>query len=329
MAVTLALLTAAALPACGGARDALTIYSGRGGDLVGPLLERFNEETGIPIDVRYGDSAELALLIAEEGDQTPADVFFSQSPGAVGFLAEAGRLARLPEDTLAAVDPRFGNADGLWVGLSGRQRVLVYNTAMVDEAALPDSVFDVAEGPLAGEVAVAPTNGSFQDFVTAMRQLEGDDAAAAWLGDLAAAGAPSYPNNNAIVEAVSRGEVTMGLVNHYYGYRFLEEDPALPIANHLFPGDDVGSLLIPATISVLEGTGKADEAAELVDFLLAEAAQRYFAEETFEYPLAAGVGASEELPPLETLDVFPYDFDSLGGGLEATIRLIGDSGLGQ
>ena len=278
--------------------------------------------------MRYGDSPELALLIDEEGEQTPADVFYSQSPGD-GRLP--GRSAtgwrRLPDDVLDRVDPRFENADGLWVGLSGRQRVLVYNTELLSEADLPTAVAQVTEEPWAGDVAVAPSNASFEDFITAMRQLQGDDAARAFLESLVEAGAPTYPNNNAIVEAVSRGEVPMGLVNHYYGYRFLAEDPELPIANHLFPGDDLGSLLIPATVSVLEGTDHLDDATRLVAFLLEEEAQEFFAEETFEYPLAAGVEASADIPPLETLEVFPYDFDALGGGLEGTIALIRESGL--
>jgi iron(III) transport system substrate-binding protein len=312
--------------ACGEDRDALTIYSGRTENLVGPLLEQFHEETGIPIDVKYGDSAELALLLAEEGERSPADVFLSQSPGATGFLAEQDLLTVIDQGALDLVDARFRHSGGRWLGVSGRQRVLVYNAELVDEAELPDSVFDLTEQPWAGEVAVAPENGSFQDFVTAMRQLEGEETTQAWLDAMAAADAPTYANNNAIVEAVGRGEVPLGLVNHYYNYRFLAEDPDLPSRNHRFDGDDVGALLIPSTISILAAS---DHRAvdEFVRFLLSEEAQRYFAAETFEYPLAAGVEPAVDLPPLATLDVPAYDFDELGGGLERTVELIRDSGL--
>ena len=312
--------------ALGGGEDRLTIYSGRGESLVGPLLEQFNDETGIPIDVRYGDSAELALLIAEEGEQTPADVFYSQSPGATGFLAGEDLLAPLPEELLERVEPRFRNDGGLWVGLTGRQRVLVYNADLVDESELPESVFDVIEEPYAGRVAVAPQNGSFQDFVTAMRQTEGDDRALEWLTGLTETGAPTYANNNAIVEAVSRGEVEMGLVNHYYNFRFLEEDPSLPSRNYIFPGKDIGALLIASTVSVTERSDHPD-APRLIEFLLSEQAQRYFAEETKEYPLAAGVEPADDVTPLDPDTVPAYDFDELGGGLEKTVELIRRSGL--
>src|SRR5690606_20162965 len=205
----------------------LTVYSGRNEELIQPLLDDFTEETGIGVDVRYGDSADLALLIEEEGGNTPADLFISQSPGAVGYLAEQGRLADIGEDVLGLVDEGdaaedgtwvalFGRVrtlvyntdlvdpatlpdsvvelpvgegrladigedvlglvdegdaaeDGTWVGLSGRVRTLVYNTDLVDPATLPDSVLDLTDEEYAGQVALAPTNGSFQDFVTVLR----------------------------------------------------------------------------------------------------------------------------------------------------------------
>lgn len=316
------------LAACTGAAgsDRLTIYSGRGESLVGPVLERFNTDTGIGIDVRYGDSAELALLIDEEGDATPADVFYSQTPGATGFLAANDRLAELPEEVLSQVDEQFRGAGGQWVGITGRQRVLVYNSDELDESDLPDSVLDVNDEPWAGRVAVAPSNGSFQDFVTALRQTEGEDTARAWLEGLADAGAPTYANNNAIVEAVGRGEVDMGLVNHYYNHRFLEEDPELPSRNHVFGGNDIGALLIDSTAAVTAASDNPD-AQRLIEYLLSEDAQRFFADETKEYPLAAGVGPAEDVPPLDTSTIPSVQINELGGGLTDTLQLIRESGL--
>jgi iron(III) transport system substrate-binding protein len=321
------LLLPLTLVGCTRSRDALTIYSGRTQNLIGPLLERFNRETGIPVDVKYGDSAELALLLAEEGDRSPADVFLSQSPGATGFLAGKGLLGQLDQRLLDKVDPRFRNQAGRWVGVSARQRVLVYNSRLVKERELPDSVLDLTDARFAGKVAVAPANGSFQDFVTAMRQLGGDDAAARWLRGMARNRPRTYANNNAIVEAVGRGEVPMGLVNHYYNYRFQQENPSTPSRNHYFHGGDVGALIIPSTVSVLAGGDKGDEAARLIEFLLAPEAQRYFSDQTFEYPLVPGVPAAEGLPPLGSIRSPSYDVDDLGGGLERTVELIRSSGF--
>jgi len=323
-----ACVLAGTLTACAGGSEELTVYSGRSEELVGPLLERFNDETGINVAVRYGDTAELALLLAEEGGDTPADVFYSQSPGATGYLADADLLAGLEPDVLSQVDERFRNADGRWVGVTGRQRVLVYNSELVEEGDLPASVLDVNDPEYAGRVAVAPENGSFQDFVTALAQVEGTDVARGWLTGLAEAGAPTYANNNAIVEAVSRGEVEMGLVNHYYNYRFLEENPDAPTRNHVFAAGDLGSLVIDSTVSVTAGAADNADADALVAFLLSEESQRYFADETKEYPLAEGVEPAADVGPLDLGATPGYQADELGGGLTDTIDLIRDSGLG-
>jgi iron(III) transport system substrate-binding protein len=326
--VTVALSAAAVfLPACSGERDALTIYSGREESLAEPILERFAEKSGIEIDVRYGDSVDLALLIAEEGRSSPADVFFSQSPGTVGFLESEDMLAPLDDRVLGKVEPSFESREGDWVGITARQRVLVYNTEIMTESELPDSVFDLTDERYAGEVGLAPTNASFQDFVTAMRLVEGDEAARGWLEAMAGNSNPTYADNSAIVAAVGRGEIPMGLVNHYYNYRALEEDPDAPSRNHTFPASDIGSLMIASTVSVLDSSDHKEEAAEFVDFLLSEDAQEFFSEETFEYPLVRGAEASDVLPPFDSLDAVDFDIDRLGGDLRSTADMIADSGL--
>jgi iron(III) transport system substrate-binding protein len=294
---------------------------------VAPILERFTDESGVDLDVRYGDTADLALLLAEEGARSPADVFFSQSPGATAYLAERDLLAPLPAELTRRVEARFASPERLWVGVTGRQRVLVYNRELVDPADLPASVFDLTAPRYRGRFGVAPTNGSFQDFVTAVRQARGDAAAAAFLGGLADNGARAYENNVAIVEAVGRGEIPMGLVNHYYNYRAQAEDPGVPSVNHQFAGGDLGGLVLVASISALAATDQPDEAQALVRFLLSEEAQTYFTTETFEYPLARGVRPSPELPPLSEIETPETDLGRLAD-LERTAQLIAESGLG-
>lgn len=325
------LLTAVALVpvvgACSSDDDALVLYSGRTRALIEPLIEDFEEASGIDVDVRFGNSADLALQIETEGDKTDVDVFLSQSPGAVGYLEDLGLLAPLTDDELELVDEDFRAADGDWIGVSGRVRVLAYNTDLVDPEELPDSVLDLTSEEFAGRVAVAPTNGSFQDFVTAMRIELGEDVATDWLEGMAANDAPTYSNNVAILEAVSRGEAEMGLVNHYYLVRALAEDPDLPVVNHFFEEGDIGSLLITTAAAIIEGNDKPDEAKALVDFLLSTEAQEFYAERTKEYPLARGVEPPETLPPLADVPKFTIDLDALGGGLARTAELIQDSGL--
>jgi iron(III) transport system substrate-binding protein len=324
--VALVAIAVILLPACSDG-SALTIYSGRDEALVGPLLEEFAETEGIQIDVRYGDSTDLALLISEEGENSPADIFYSQSPGAVGFLDEEGRLAGLESDLLDVVPREFRADDGRWLGITARQRVLVYNQDLVEEADLPRSVFDLTDRSYRGRVGLAPTNASFQDFVSVMRSQYGDDDTLAWLEAMVANDSPTYADNNSIVDAVSRGEIPLGLVNHYYNLRFLEDDPSLPSRNYNFPGSDIGSLLIPSTVSVLETTDQPDLARSFVHYLIEREQQRYFAEETFEYPLVEGVEPAAELIPLDEVERPEVDIDELGTGLKRTAELIAESGL--
>ncbi|MEZ5230414.1 MAG: iron ABC transporter substrate-binding protein [Acidimicrobiales bacterium] len=307
----------------------ITVYSGRGEDLIGEVLAEFERETGATVEVRYGDSAQMALQIDAEGDQSPADVFISQSPGAVGFLDDAGRLSPLGEATLDRVPAEYRASDGNWVGITGRVRVLVYNTELVDPADLPASVLDLTDPSYAGRVGVAPSNGSFQDFVTAMRSELGDEATAEWLAGMAANNSPNYAKNSAILDAVARGEVEMGLVNHYYLFAALDEDPTIPAANHSFEAGDLGSLLIVTATGVVDTTDQPEAAEALIAFLLSDDAQRMSSDAEREYPLVPGVAPSEGLPPLADLVSSTFDLGTLADGLAGTQQLIDDSGITQ
>ncbi|MDQ4143839.1 MAG: extracellular solute-binding protein [Actinomycetota bacterium] len=322
-----ALFLAVLLPGCGQGQERLTIYSGRTENLVGPLLERFSKETDIPIDVRYGDSSDLALLLAEEGRRSTADVFLSQAPGPAGFLAAEGLLGRLDKEALERVSAGSRDPEGRWVGTTARVRVLVYNRDLAPESELPRSVLEVTQPKYRGQVGVAPTNASFQDFVTAMRSLLGEDRTRAFLRGLAENQSATYANNNAIVEAVGRGEIRFGLVNHYYALRFLDEDPSLPIRNHFFRNGDIGSLLLVSPAAILTSSTQKDQARRFIDYLLDREAQEYFRNETFEYPLAVGVEPLEDLPPLETLNLRAYHFRDSANDLKETTEMIAESGL--
>ena len=330
------LLAALALAGCGGDDDggdagpseSLTVYSGREEELVAPLFERFEEETGIDVEVRYADSAELAATIAEEGDNSPADVFFAQDPGSLGSVED--RLAELPDDVLERVDARFRDDDGHWVGTSGRARVVVYNTDELGEDEVPDSVFDLTDPRWKGKVGIAPTNASFQAFVTAMRLDAGEERTRRWLEDLMENDPKFYERNTPVVEATASGEIELGLVNHYYLYLVKEEQPDAPIANKFLPGDDPGALVSVAGAGVLEDAEHEDAAVRFVEFLLADEQQRFYTEEAeeAEIPLVAGIEPKEGVPTLDELaDRGPdVDLSSFGDELEATLELLNETG---
>jgi iron(III) transport system substrate-binding protein len=304
----------------------ITIYSGRSEELVGMLIEQFIADTGIDAEVRYGDTAEMANLILTEGENSPADVFFAQDAGALGAVAQAGMLAPLPDGILDQVDARFRSPDGEWVGVSGRARVVVYNTDAVSEADLPDSIFGFTDPAWSGRIGWVPTNASFQSFVTALRAVEGEDRAREWLEGIQANDPSSYDGNNAALDAVIAGEIDVAFVNHYYLMQRLDDEPDLPAANHFLGDGDPGALVNVAGAGVLAVSDAPDAAVEFVSYLVSADAQRYFADETKEYPLAAGVEPDPALTPLAEIGTPELDLSDLAD-LEGTLELLQELGI--
>ncbi len=335
LAVLLALLGACAPPQDGGepasettaaaapSEDVVVVYSGRNKSLIGPLLERY---TGAKVEVRYAGTAELAATLLEEGDVTPCDLFIGQDAAALGALSARGLLKPLPEDVLARVPARYASPQGDWVGLSGRARTVVYNTERVRVEDLPQSLEEVGDERYRGRFGIAPVNASFQAHMAVYYAVHGAEATTELLQSIAANEPQRYPKNSPIVEAVLRGEIDWGLVNHYYLWRALKEDPDAPGANYLMPEGEVSSFVN------LAGAGVIDDrpaVLDLVAFLVSDEAQRFFAEETYEYPLVEGVEASVDLEPLGEQMSGQIDFGAVSDALEPTLELIASTGVLQ
>jgi iron(III) transport system substrate-binding protein len=327
LAVVALIAAACSTPATSPPSDGETIvvYSGRSEELVAPLFEQFTEATGIEVDARYGDSAEMANLILTEGENSPADVLFTQDAGALGAVAEEGLLVALPDDVLGRVDDRFRSESGEWVGVSGRARVVAYNTEALTAEDLPASILDFTDPEWSGRIGWVPTNASFQAFVTALRVLEGEDAARAWLEAIQANDPMVYDSNAVALEAVAAGEVDVAFINHYYLHQRLAEEPDTAAANHFLTDGDPGALVNVAGAGILGTAANPDAAAEFLDYLLSEEAQTFFATETYEYPLIEGVATDPALPPLSDIGTPDIDLSQLSD-LEGTLDLLGEVG---
>ena len=309
------------------ARATLTVYSGRDEEFIGALLEQFEADSGHTLKVRYGDSAELAAQILEEGQDSPADIFLSQDAGSLGAVAESGLFSPIEQEILERVDPRFRSSEGLWVGASGRARVLAYSTERVDESELPASVLELTGSDWKGRIGFPPTNGSFQAFVAAMIATDGEDATRDFLEGLAENDPVLYEDNSSTVRGIASGEIDVGLVNHYYLYEISAEEGDIPVANHFFEAGDPGALVNAAGAGVLATSDDGAAAMELLDYLTSEKGQTYFATETFEYPVVAGYEPSVELVPLEEIESPDVDLSDLGGTIDPALRLLSEVGL--
>lgn len=308
-----------------GTTSSLTLYSGRSEELVGPVIAAFEDETGIDVDVRYAGSGELATTILEEGDRSPADVYYAQDPAFAGALSEAGALAELPADILALVPDRYSDPDGRWVGVTARARVLVMNPDLVPEP--PSSVFDLTDPAWAGRLGVAPTNASFIAFVAGMLVTEGEERTREWLEGIAANDPVIFDGNSPIVAATDAGDVAAGLVNHYYLLRLEAEQGSATAVNHVFAPGDPGALVLPTAAGVLASSENEEAALSLVRFLLSPESQEYFLEEVFEYPLVEGIGTPAGQPPLTDLSGPDVDLGAMAEELDRATTLISEAGL--
>jgi iron(III) transport system substrate-binding protein len=325
--IALAAATIMVVSACASdgddAEGPLTIYSGRSEELVQPLIDDFVESTGIEVEVRYAGSTDLAATLLQEGEATDADVFYAQDPASLGSVASM--LTELPGDTLDQVDSRFADRDGRWIGTSGRVRTFIHNPETSIE--LPQSIDDVTDPRWAGQLGVAPTNGSFLAFVAAMILERGEEATLTWLEELASNDPQDFPGNSPIVAATDAGEIEGGLVNHYYVFRLRAEGAGENAENWFFPAGGVGNLVMPAGVGIIENTDMPASAQQFVEFLLSSEAQEYFAAETFEYPLIDSVDPIEGLPQLSDIDAPDLDLSALAELLDDATRLVTEAGL--
>ena len=302
----------------------LTIYSAREETLVGPIIQQFEDATGIDVGVKYGSNSGLAATIQEEGANSPADIFFATDPGLLGSMSDL--FTALPSGILDRVDSEFRSREDKWVGISGRARVVVYNPDVISADELPDSILDFTDPEWNGRIGWPPTNGSFQAFVTAMRTTLGEDAARDWLEGIQANDPRVYPKNTPIVDAVSRGEVDVGFVNHYYLYRFLAEHGEDFQARNYHPKNgDIGAMMLVNGAAILSTSDNTKEAERFLGFMLSLSAQQYFASQTFEYPLIEGVRTHRLLTPLSEIAVPDVDLSQLDDvqGTQDLLRSVG------
>ena len=326
------------LSACGSESDgaaagdsadqSVVVYSGRAEELVGPLFEEFTAQTGIPVEVRYGDTAELAAQIIEEGDGSPADLYFGQDAGALGALDAAGQCAPLPAAIAETVPATYRAADGNWTGVTGRARVIAYDSSQLSADEVPTSVFELTDPKWNGQVAIAPTNGSFQAFVTAMRVAAGDEATREWLQGMVDNDAQLFEKNSLIRDAVDAGEVQLGLINHYYWYQRAAEvgEDAMNVQLAFTAPGDPGTLVNVAGACVIAPSDNRAGAGELLTWMLTDEIQQWFVDNTYEYPLTPGVAAPAGVPPIDQVqgpDVPLAELEDLPG----TLQMLQDVGL--
>lgn len=324
----MALVLAGATTA-GRAAETITLYNAQHPQVVEMLTKMFTDETGIEVRVHSGEPPEIANQIAEEGDRSPADIFFTGNSPELTLLDEKGLLAKVPGPTLAGVPAKYSAADGAWVGVLARENVLTFNTTMIEEGQLPASLMDLAKPEWMGKVAIAPSDADFLPLVDAVAALRGEEAAVDWLKGLKQ-NAQIFDDNEGVMAAVDRGAVATGIVNNYYWARLRTENGADKMRSriHHFADGDVGALVNVSGAAVLKSSPHAEAAQRFLAFLVSRPAQEALAKSdvAFEYPLAEGVAANSLLKPFEALHPPELNASQLGDDQQAA-QLLRRAGL--
>lgn len=288
----------------------LELYSGRSEFLVGELISFLQEEyDGFTANVRYGEGDDWVNTIDTEGDGSPADVFYTVNAGNLGALADIDRTQELSDEIKSTVSEEFRTDQ--WVGTSGRARTIPYNTNAYSESDIPTDVMAFPE--FEGSLGWAPTYGSCQAFITAMRIIEGEKETREWLNgvaDTGDAGIKQYADEFQLSQAIADGEVDAGFANHYYIQRVLDRSPDAPIET-AFTSGDAGAIFNVAGAAVVDTAPNPELAQNFIRHLLSAEAQEYFAVETFEYPLISEVEPVGNLPTVDELDVPEIDLAQL------------------
>jgi iron(III) transport system substrate-binding protein len=313
------------------AAEKLTVYSGRAERLIKPVLDEFTAKTGISVDLLSSGTTELVNRLKAEGDRTPADLFLTNDAGSLEQARAAGILRPVNmREVDRAIPPQFRAPDNAWIGLSGRFWIIVYNKTLVTPDDLK-SLLDLADPKWKGKLAI-PNAGSeyLQAGVSVIRASYGDAKTKEFLLGLKDnAGTQVYQKSSQIVEAVAKGQAAAGIVNHYYVYRHLAAQPTAPIA--VFMPDQqqggMGAIMNVAGVGIVRSTKHLESAKLLVEFLVAKAGQKLFADLDKEYPLHPEVKADPALLERKSFRAAQVPLTRLAELREPTLTLIEQVGL--
>jgi iron(III) transport system substrate-binding protein len=291
--------------------DKLTIYSAQHENLTQAWAEKFKEQTGVDVQIRYGSDSSMGAQIVQEGAKSPADVFLTENSPAMTTVQNAGLLAKVDDATIAQVGDGYHPSTNDWVGIAARSTVLVWNPDKISEAELPKSIMDLADPAWKGKWGAAAGGADFQAIVSAILATQGEEKTSAWLKGLKD-GAQVYQNNIAVMKAVNAGQVPVGIMYHYYWYR----DQALTKAGSkntkllYFRHQDPGAFVSISGGGVLTSSKHAENAQKFLAFVTSKEGQEMLASsDAKEYAVGKGIASDAALEPLDSLeapDVDPY-----------------------
>jgi len=326
--LALTLVTTLAVTGCGGDDGpSIVVYNAQHEELMVEIAKDFTDETGIEVVLRNGRDLEMSAQLVAEGDASPADVFLTENSPAMAQVEQAGLFAELPNEIVSSIPAMFRPTTGLWTGFVARSTVLVYNTDLVAEAELPDSILDLADPEWAGRISFSPSGADFQAIVAAVLELEGEQVTRDWLAGIKANGTV-YDGNNVVLESVNSGESEVGIIYHYYWYRDQAESGDVSDNSELyfFDNQDPGAFVSVSGAGILASSDRTSDAQKFIDYLTGEAGQQALADAyALEYPLNPAIQLDPPVKPFSELEPPQVNVSDLDGA--AVVDLMTEAGF--
>ena len=310
---------APAAPEADAAGEVLNIYSARHYDSDKAMYARFEELSGIKVNVRESGAPELLEAMKAEGADSPADVIIVSDAGALYRFQSEGFTQPVRSEKLeAAIPAQLREKDGNWFGLSKRARIVVYDPQLLPTEEV-DTYADLADERLKGELCVRSSTNVYNlsllsEFIT----RNGSEAAEAWAKGVAGNFArPPEGGDTAQIQAVAAGQCAAAIVNHYYWVRLATgstEDRLVAAKTALsFPDQDGTGTHLNISGAAVAATSKSpDKAVAFIEFLASPEGQKMLTSETKEFPIVAGVEYPEGLELLPGFKQSDFPLSELG-----------------
>ncbi|KXZ40389.1 iron(III) transport system substrate-binding protein [Alkalithermobacter thermoalcaliphilus JW-YL-7 = DSM 7308] len=307
----------------------LVIYSGRKEQFVLPLIEKFEQETGIKVELLSGKSSQYAQKIIEEKNNPQADLLIANDAGVMEYLRLQGVLAPNDSKELEKIPANFKSEDGSWVGVSARSRVLMYNKDLISEEEMPKSILDLADPKYKGQFAITKASSeAMVSHIAAIRSIYGDDKTIEFIKGMLANEPLILEGHTDIRKAVGAGEVKFGLVNNYYFHLQLEEEKDNNVGV-IYPDqgeNEMGTFVNVAGVALIKGAPNEENAKKFIEFLLRDEQQEMFAFDSKETPVLPHIKTLDYAKKINEYKVMEKPLSNLGSVWEDTLNLMEKAG---
>lgn len=324
----LGLLAGAALLASGlaAAAQEVNLYTHREPGLIKPILDKFTAETGVKVNLVFAGSG-LAERIQSEGERSPADLLLSVDVSTLTQAVALGITQPIVTPALEKAVPKtLRAADGSWVAVSARARVIYASKDRVKDAAL--TYEDLANPRFRGKVCTrAGTHAYNTGMIAAAISHMGPEKAEAWLKGIRAnlVKKPSGGDRD-VAKDIAAGLCDIGVGNMYY-VGLMSKDANqkawVDAIRVIMPTFQNGGTHMNMSGLVLTRHAKnRAEAIRLAEWLVSPAAQELYAANNFEYPVVEGVAVEPSIAGFGKPRVDSVSLDDVARNRKAASELV-------